>query len=469
MIRAALILSLLSPLLALAQPAPSRPPNILYIMADDHAAHALSCYGSKINQTPNLDRLAKEGVRFENAFVTNALCGPSRACLLTGKYSHMNGFLDNAPSTKFNGAQQTFPKLLQAANYSTAVFGKWHLGTDPTGFNHWDILQGQGVYFNPVFFTNGKKNTVKGYVTDVITDKVIEHIEKLDKSKPFTVLYHHKAPHRAWNPDEKHAKMYEDKDIPLPETFWDDYKNRGTAAKDQDMTVAKTLTRGDLKMDPPAGLEGEKLVEWKYQRYIKDYLRVVAALDDNVGRVLDYLDKSGLAQNTIVVYTSDNGFFLGDHGWFDKRFMYEQSLRVPLIIRYPGHTKPGTTAKELVTNVDFAPTFLDYAGVKIPEDMQGRSLKPILEGQAPTDWRTSVYYHYYEFPQPHHVHPHYGLRTDRYKLMFFTDLNEWELYDLQKDPNEMKNVYLAPDYSEVRDKLTKELEKTRKDLKDTTP
>ncbi|HSI35273.1 MAG TPA: sulfatase [Tepidisphaeraceae bacterium] len=458
------LLALVFPVLAFAADAP---PNILYIMSDDHASHAISAYGSKINKTPNLDRLAREGIRFDNAFVTNALCGPSRACLLTGKYSHLNGFPDNRNNAKFDGSQQTFNKLLGKAGYQTAVVGKWHLGSDPVGFDHWDIMPGQGRYHDPIFLTNGQRNVVKGYVTDVITDKVIERLEKRDKSKPFCFLYHHKAPHRAWEPDDKHAKMYEDGDIPLPETFWDDYKNRGTAAKDQDMSVAKTLTKTDLKIDPPAGLTGEKLVEWKYQRYIKDYLRVVASVDDNVGRVLDYLDKTGLAQNTIVIYTADNGFFLGDHGWFDKRFMYEQSMRVPLMIRYPGKIKAGSVAKELVNNVDFAPTFLDYAGVKVPEDMQGRSMRPILEGQTPADWRKSIYYRYYEFPQPHHVHPHYGIRTDRYKLIFFNTLNEWEMYDLEKDPNEMKNVYLAPDYSEVRDRLTKELERVKADLKDT--
>lgn len=443
-------------------------PNIIYIMSDDHAAHALSCYGSKINQTPNLDRLAREGIRFDNAFVTNALCGPSRATLLTGKYSHMNGFIDNKPSSKFDSSQQTFPKLLQAAGYQTAVIGKWHLGTDPVGFDHWSILPGQGAYNNPAFITNGQKETNKGYVTDIITDKAIDYLKNRKADKPFCLLYHHKAPHRPWVPDEKHAKLYDDKEMPLPETFWDNYENRGTAAKTQDMSVAKTLTKTDLKVDPPAGLSGDKLTEWKYQRYIKDYCRVVASMDENIGRLLDYLDKNGLADNTIVIYTADNGFFLGDHGWFDKRFMYEHSLRVPLLVRYPGKIKPGSVSKAIVGNMDHAETFLDYAGVPIPPDMQGRSYRPILEGNTPADWRTGFYYHYYEFPQPHRVHPHYGLRTDKYKLMYFTDLNEWELYDLEKDPNEMKNVYLEPAYSEVRDMMTKELEKARKQYKDDT-
>jgi arylsulfatase A-like enzyme len=445
-------------------------PNILYIMADDHAAHALSCYGSKINQTPNLDRLAAQGMRFENGFVTNALCGPSRACVLTGKYSHINGFPDNKPKTVFDGSQQTFIKLLHDAGYQTGIVGKWHLVSDPTGFDQWSVLVGQGRYFDPIFITNGKRETVKGYVTDIITDKALDFLKNRKKDQPFCLMYHHKAPHREWNPDEKHAKMYEDKDIPLPETFYDKYEHRGTAAHDQDMTIAKTLTKADVKIDPPAGLSGDKLTEWKYQRFIKDYLRVIASVDDNVGRVLDYLDQNGLTQNTIVVYTSDNGFFLGDHGWFDKRFMYEQSLRVPLIVRYPAKVKAGSVSKAMTVNVDYAPTFLEYAGVKVPADIQGKSLKPVLEQNVtPEDWRTSIYYHYYEFPQPHHVHPHLGVRTDQYKLMFFTDLNEWEMYDLKKDPNELRNVYLEPEYSDVREKMTAELAKARKQYKDEAP
>jgi arylsulfatase A-like enzyme len=444
-------------------------PNILYIMADDHASHALSCYGSKINQTPNLDRLAAQGMRFENAFVTNALCGPSRACVLTGKYNHLNGFMDNGPKTVFDGSQQTFPKLLQKAGYQTAIVGKWHLNSNPTGFDHWSILVGQGRYFDPVFITNGKREVVKGYVTDIITDKALDFLKNRKTDQPFCLMYHHKAPHREWNPDEKHAHLYDDHDIPLPETFYDNYEHRGTAAHDQDMTIARTLVKADYKVDPPAGLSGDKLTEWKYQRFIKDYLRVIASLDDNVGRVLDYLDQNGLTENTIVVYTSDNGFFLGDHGWFDKRFMYEQSLRVPLIVRYPAKVKARSIAKQMTTNVDYAETFVDYAGVEIPADMQGRSLRPILEGTPPADWRNLIYYHYYEFPQPHHVHPHLGVRTDRYKLMYFTDLNEYELYDLQKDPNELRNVYLEAEYTEARERMTAELARARKQYKDEAP
>ena len=465
----ALLAIVVAPARAQQQPAAAAArPNVLYIMSDDHASHAVSAYGSKINQTPNIDRLAREGIRFDNAFVTNALCGPSRACLLTGKYSHLNGFMDNAPSTRFNGAQPTFPKMLKAAGYQTAVVGKWHLNSDPTGFDHWSILPGQGRYHDPIFLTNGKRETVKGYVTDVITDRAIEWMKNRKKDQPFCLLYHHKAPHREWEPDAKHANLYEDRDMPLPETFYDKYENRGTAARDQDMSIAKTLTKRDLKVDPPPGLTGDKLTEWKYQRFIKDYCRVIASIDDNIGRVLEFLEKEGLAENTIVVYTSDNGFFLGDHGWFDKRFMYDHSMRVPLLVRYPAKIKPGSVSKALTANVDHAPTFLEYAGVPVPADVQGKSLRPVYEnaGQAPADWRTSVYYHYYEFPQPHRVHPHYGVRTQTHKLMFFPTLNEWEMYDLTKDPNEMRNVYLAAEYSDVREKMTAELAKVRKELKD---
>lgn len=451
--------------LSRAAAAGGKRPNIVYIMSDDHAAHAVGAFGSVINKTPNLDKLAAQGMKFENAFCTNALCGPSRATLLTGKYNHLNGFRSNSGEI-FDGSQQTFPKLLQAAGYQTAIVGKWHLESDPTGFDYWCILPGQGIYFNPNFKEMGQLQKTSGYVTDIITDKAMAWLDQRDKDKPFCLLYHHKAPHREWEPDEKHAKMYEDVDIPTPPTFDDDYATRGTPAHDQDMTIEKTLTRKDLKMDPPAGLEGEALKKWKYERFIKDYLRVIAAMDDNIGRMLDYLDKNGLADNTIVMYTADNGFFLGDHGWFDKRFMYEQSLRIPLIVRYPGAVKPGSSSKAFVANVDFAETILDYAGAPIPADMQGRSIKPVLEGNTPADWRKSFYYHYYEFPQPHHVHPHIGVRTEQYKLMYFTDLKEWELYDLKADPNELKNVYADPAYAKVREEMTAELERCKKQYKD---
>jgi arylsulfatase A-like enzyme len=446
---------------------PAARTNILYIMTDDHAAHALSCYGSRINKTPNLDRIATGGMRFENCFVTNALCGPSRATLLTGKYSHVNGFRDNKADARFDGSQVTFPKLLQKAGYQTGIIGKWHLGSDPTGFDLWSILPGQGRYIDPVFLENGQRKVIKGYATDVITDKALDFLRTRPAEKPFCLLYHHKAPHREWTPDAKHAQLYEDQEIPLPETFDDDYKNRASAAAQQEMTIERHLTATDLKQPIPPGLEGAALKKWKYQRYIKDYLRCIASVDDNVGRVLDYLETSGLAENTIVVYTSDNGFFLGDHGWFDKRFMYEESMRVPLMVRYPGKIVAGSVSKDLVINADFAPTILDYAGLPAPAEMQGRSLRPILEGKPPADWRKSAYYHYYEFPQPHHVHPHYGARTDRYKLIYYYTLKEWELFDLQKDPHELKSVYDDPAYAQVREDLTKELKRLRAELKDT--
>lgn len=453
-----------------AAEAPVRP-NILYIMSDDHAAHALSCYGSKINATPNLDRIASAGMRFTNCFVTDSLCGPSRAVLLTGKYNHLNGFRDNAPTTTFDGSQQTFPKLLQKAGYQTAIVGKWHLNSDPTGFDFWSVLPGQGRYIDPVFITMGRKRIEKGYVTDIITDKTIDFLKTHDPARPFCLMYHHKAPHRSWQPDAKHAHLYDDVEIPTPPTFDDDYSHRTSAAREQEMQIDKYLNRDDLKEDPPAGLEGEALKKWKYERFIKDYLRVIASMDDNIGRVLDYLDASGLSKNTIVIYTSDNGFFLGDHGWFDKRFMYEQSLRVPLLVRWPGRVKGGVVSDAIVSNIDFAETILDAAGVTSPPDMQGHSLIPVLdnEGVAPSDWRKAFYYHYYEFPEPHHVQPHIGVRNDRYKLIEFYGKGEWELFDLQKDPHELNSVYDDPAYGQVVRQMTGELNRLRAELHDTDP
>ncbi|MCY2950777.1 MAG: sulfatase [Planctomycetota bacterium] len=450
-------------------PKPSGPPNIIYIMSDDHASHAISAYGSKLNQTPNLDRLAKQGMRFTQCFCTNSLCGPSRATLLTGKYSHMNGYTVN--DRKFDGAQQTFPKLLQQAGYQTAMIGKWHLGSTPTGFDFFSYMPGQGRYIDPEFVDmDGQKRVTKGYITDIITDKVINYLDTRDKTKPFCLLYHHKAPHREWTPDAKHANLYDNIDLPEPPTFNDDYANRASPARSTDMTIAKSLTKTDVKADPPPGLTPEQLKQWKYQRFIKDYCRVIASLDDNIGRLLDYLDKTGLADNTIVIYTSDNGFFLGDHGWFDKRFMYEESLHVPFIVRYPGHIKPSSVTNAFALNVDFAPTFLDYADAPIPKDMQGRSLRRVFESNnTPTDWRKSIYYHYYEYPGPHKVQPHYGVRTDRYKLIYYNTVNEWELFDLQTDPHELKSVYNDPAYAAIRSQLESELNRLRTDLKDTAP
>ena len=444
-----------------------KPPNIIFIMTDDHASHALSCYGSKINKTPNLDRIAKEGMRFTNCFCTNSICAPSRAVILTGKYSHLNGVIDNA--VEFDGSQQSFPKLLQKAGYETAIVGKWHLKSDPTGFDYWNILPGQGIYHNPVLIEMGQRKKYTGYVTDIITDLCLAWLKERSGGKPFCLMYHHKAPHREWEPDDKHAKMYEDIDIPLPETFNDDYKTRCAAVRQQEMTIEHHLNEKDLKMKPPEGLTGQELKKWKYQRYIKDYLRCVASVDDNVGRLLDYLDSSGLAENTIIFYTSDQGFYLGDHGWFDKRFMYEHSLRMPLLVRYPKKIKAGSINNDIVLNLDFAPTFLDLAGAAVPGDMQGHSLRPILHRNTPKNWRDSMYYHYYEYPAVHSVKRHYGVRTKRYKLIhFYYDIDAWELYDLEKDPNELNNVYDNPAYAEIGQQLKVELQRLREEYKDTS-
>ena len=438
-------------------------PNILFIMTDDHAAHALSCYGSRLNNTPNLDRIAREGMLFRNCFVTNSLCGPSRATLLTGKYSHANGITRNGQT--FDGSQQTFPKLLQQAGYQTAIIGKWHLRSDPTGFDYWSVLPGQGTYFDPVFIEMGRRKKLKGYTTDVITDLTIEWLKsRRDPSKPFCLLCHHKAPHRNWQPHPKYAQEFRKKKFPPPPTFDDDWSTRASPAHTQAMTVAKHLTRADLKMPIPKGLTPEEEKLWRYNRFMQDYLACIQSVDDGVGRILDFLEKAGLAQNTVVIYTTDNGFFLGDHGWFDKRFMYEESLRIPFLVRWPRAVKPGSVDDHIVLNVDFAPTFLDLAGLPTPKDMHGRSLKPLLLGKAPADWRTSFYYHYYEFPGAHSVRRHYGIRTTRYKLIHYYRIGEWELFDLEKDPHELRNVYSDPAYAPIVAKLKTELERLRKDL-----
>ena len=439
-----------------------RRPNILFIMSDDHASHALSCYGSVINKTPNLDRIAEAGMRLDNCFCTNSICAPSRATILTGKYSHKNGVLDNR--LKFDGSQQTFPKLLGQAGYQTAMIGKWHLKTLPTGFDYYNVLPGQGLYHDPVFIEGGEKKTHPGYVTDLITDFTIDFLEKRDQEKPFCVMCHHKAPHRRWEPDEAHASMYDDKDVPKPVTYDDDYSARGTAAHEAEMRMLDHLTTKDVKSEFPEGLSDEELKHWKYQRYIKDYLRVIASVDDNVGRLLNYLDESGLSDNTLVIYTSDQGFYLGDHGWFDKRFMYEHSLRMPFIARLPGAIPVGSTGGAMVLNVDFAPTFLDYAGVAVPDDVQGKSARRVLEGKPPKNWRTSMYYQYYEYPAVHMVRRHYGVRTNRYKLIYFYGVDEWELYDLERDPNELQNVYDDPANAALIKKLKAELERLRREL-----
>jgi len=438
-------------------------PNILYIMADDHAAHAISALGSTINKTPNIDRIASGGMRFTNCFVTNSICTPSRAAILTGKYSHINGV---PVFNRFDGSQPTLAKYLQASGYHTGMIGKWHLGSDPTGFDYWNILPGQGVYHNPVLIEMGDKKKHEGYVTDIITDSSIAFLDKRPKDKPFFLMCHHKAPHRPWQPDEKHARMFENVQVPEPPTFNDDYATRSDAAREATMRIDRDLNKTDLKRDPPPGLSAVELKKWKYQRYMRDYLACVASIDDNVGRLLEYLDKHNLAGNTIVIYTSDQGFFLGDHDWFDKRFMYEESLRMPFLVRWPGQVKPNTANAVMILNVDFAPTLLEAAGEKVPADIQGRSFLPLLHGETPADWRTSMYYRYYHYPQDHRVQPHYGLRTHKYKLIFFNKINQWELFDLEKDPHELKNVYADRAYAETVKKLKEEMYRLKTELKD---
>lgn len=437
-------------------------PNIIWIMSDDHAAHALSAYGGRLNRTPNLDRLAAEGVRFDNAFCTNSLCAPSRATLLTGKYSHKNGHPDNR--TRFDGSQQTFPKLLQQAGYRTGAVGKWHLQSDPTGFDYWNVLPGQGLYHNPFFIEMGDRKRFEGYATDLTTDFALRFVKE-SAGKPFFLFVGHKAPHRRWEPDDKHKAMFAGRDLPAPANFNDDYRNRASAAEHADMRIANMP---DWVKEQPAGMSAEQTKKWNYQRFIKDYLRCVASVDDNIGRLVGELEKAGVAKNTVIAYTSDNGFFLGDHGWYDKRFMYEESLRIPLLVRGPGVTKRGQVEKRFVTNVDFAPTILDAAGVSVPSDIQGRSFVPLLRGEKPGDWPASMYYHYYEYPDAHRVRAHYGVRTERHKLIHYQDTGEWELFDLKTDPREMRSVYTEPSYKATIATMKSELERLRKKYEDET-
>jgi arylsulfatase A-like enzyme len=480
-------------------------PNIIYIMSDDHAYQAISAYEGPLKDiapTPNIDRIAASGMRFNRCLVTNSISGPCRAVVLTGKYSHLNGFLTNERQPPFDGTQQTFPKLLQIAGYNTAMIGKWHLGSDPTGFNYWDILPGQGNYYNPEFITSDGRHIENGYVTEIITEKSIKWLNDVKNSgNPFMLMMHHKAPHREWEPGPNELSLYKDVTFPEPETLFDDYSNRGTAEKTQDMTISKTMRlEQDNKLyqdhsrmkntglnrmndeqraawnstyDPiikqfyESDLSGDDLTRYKYQRYLQDYLACIAAVDKSVGRILDFLKENGLDKNTIVVYTSDQGFYLGEHGWFDKRWMFEQSYRTPLLIRWPGITEPGSINNDMVSNIDFAETFLELAGAEVPSDMQGRSMVPILEGQTPPDWRKEHYYHYYEYPGSHMVKRHYGISTERYKLIhYYYDIDEWELYDILTDPQEMRNVYDDSTYSTVKADLHKRLEAIMKKYKD---
>ena len=476
---------------ALAAGAAARPLNILLIFTDDLASQAISAYRHPLQllQTPNIDRLAREGVLFERALVPNSICGPSRAVILTGKYSHLNGFYRNG--NRFDGSQQTVSKLLQQAGYQTAVIGKWHLESDPTGFNHWQILPGQGVYYNPPMVRNGQPVKLEGYTTDIITDLSLEWLRQRDKTKPFLLMAQHKAPHREWAPALRHLGWNQDRPFPEPPTLFDDYSGRGRAEKEQDMTLEKTFTTRDSKETAPPYLNAEQrkawdayyeprnaafrekklsgrdLVRWRYQRYMHDYLGTVKAVDESVGRILQFLDAEGLADNTVVIFSSDQGFYLGEHGWFDKRWIYEESLTTPLLVRWPGVSRAGTRQKAMASVVDFAETFLDAAGAPIPADMQGRSLRPLLQGAAPADWRTSFYYHYYESPSGHRVPKHYGIVTGRYKLFHFYEpgLNYWTLIDRERDPHELKNVYDETGYADTRRQLHAELQRLRTELK----
>jgi arylsulfatase A-like enzyme len=481
-------------------PASGARPNIVFIFTDDHAVQSIGAYGSVINKTPNIDRIAAEGVIFDRCFCCNSICAPSRAAVLTGKHSHANGLMTNGNT--FDGSQPTFPKLLRRAGYATALIGKWHLKSDPTGFDHWEILPGQGSYYNPDFLTAAGKKRYEGYATDVTTDLALDWLKNgRDADKPFLLMCQHKAPHRTWAPGPDHLTMYDDVTIPEPPTLFDDYAHRSPLLKDNEMSIAGHLMDDyDLKItgseekdvlgrafkNPEvrrmtdaqrarwnaaygprneafrkSGLQGKDLVRWKYQRYIKDYLRCVASVDDNVGRLLDYLDEANLSDNTIVVYSSDQGFYLGEHGWYDKRWMYEESFRMPFVVKWPGLARPGTRSSALAQNIDFAPTFLDAAGLRTPAAMQGVSLRPLMTGNVPSDWRRSLYYHYYEKGE-HNVPRHEGVRTDRYKLVHFYDADQWELYDLAADPHEMRSLYGDPAYREIAAELKAELEALRK-------
>jgi arylsulfatase A-like enzyme len=453
------------------------PPNIIYMMADDHASHAISAYGSRINRTPNIDRIAQQGVRFDNCFCTNSICAPSRAVILTGQYSHLNGV--KTLNDPLDPSRQNVAKLLQGAGYQTAMIGKWHLQKDPAGFDYWNILPGQGVYHDPDFIEMGTRTKRTGYCTDLIADYSLDYLKRRDRNKPFFLMCHHKAPHRPWQPDEKHAHMFDNADIPEPANLYDHYEHRSQAAANATLRVGENMTPTDVKRPIPPDLKGDALRKWAYQFYMKDYLRCIASVDDNVGRVLDYVDAEGLAKNTIVIYTSDQGFFLGDHGWFDKRFMYEESLRMPFLFRYPGVVKPGSVNRDMTLNLDFAETFLDFAGQKAPPDMQGRSFRPILEGHTPRDWRQSMYYRYWMHLADHGVPAHYGVRTKQFKLIYYygkalgssgaidrDTAPEWELFDIARDPHEMNNLYGDPKHERVVHELKAELTRLRKQYRD---
>lgn len=485
--------------------------NIVFIMCDDHAQQAISAYSSLLIETPNIDRIGKEGIIFSNSFVANSICAPSRAVMLTGKHSHLNGLRDNLD--EFDGSQVTFPKLLQEAGYYTAMVGKWHLKSVPTGFNYWNILDDQGDYYNPELIEIGDTTRHTGYVTDIITDIAVQTIKNRDKGKPFCLVYNHKAPHRSWMPDTTDLYLFEDKEFPLPDNFFDNYEGR-KAAEEADMRIKDMFYSWDMKLQPgqydvesekggsgpedfdyiekyakawlnrmtpeqrkawddyylprnnvftELGLEGKELAKWMYQRYISDYLKCIVSIDRNTGKFLNFMEEQGLLENTMIVYTSDQGFYLGEHGWYDKRFMYEESFRTPLMIRFPAEIKAGSVSDKLVQNIDYAPTLLEVADAEIPEEIQGESLRKLWTDQSPDDWREALYYHYYEYPYGwHFVNKHDGIRTYRYKLIAFYEMGEFELYDLKNDPAEMNNLYGKDTYKSIEDSLKIELDKLRK-------
>ena len=482
-------------------PKSPKKPNIVFIFTDDHSPSAISAYKSrlaKVAPTPNMDRIATEGMIFKKGYVTNSICSPVRAVIQTGKHSHINGVMDNAVA--FDGSQQTFPKIMKANGYQTAIVGKWHLKSDPTGFDYWQVFPSQGSYYQPVYRTPEGEITEHGYATHITTRKAIDWLEnKRDKETPFMLMLQFKAPHRPWQPALDKLGMFDGVEIPEPSNLFDDYEGRGTAAKVQKMEIATHMNLGgDLKvwteetkvtdkneydktylpMTPAqkekwnayyeplnkkfleAKLTGKELLKWKYQRYMKDYLSCISSVDDSIGIVLDYLKAKGLEENTLVMYSSDQGFYLGEHGWFDKRFMYEESFRMPLLAKWPGVIKPGTVNNDLVQNLDFAQTFLDATGIEQPSDMQGLSLVPLMKGEKPKNWRKSLYYHYYE-NWVHGVNEHDGVFDGRYKLINFYTLGEWEFYDLKKDPQEMKSEYGNPKYASIIERLRVEYYKLR--------
>ena len=470
-------------LAATSLPAQQRP-NIILIYSDDHAAHSISAYrrhlpyAIDLPATPNLDRIAREGMLFRNAFVTNSICGPARAAVLTGQYGHLSGVMTNADS--LHPTHITFPKLLQGGGYQTALIGKWHLHERPSGFDHYEVLSGQGAYYNPALVSEADSVRYTGYTQEIIAARATDWLQKRDPNKPFMLMVHFNAPHRFWDPGPRQLGLYRDRDLPEPSTLFDSGATRAFPTSQPEMTIAQDLIERDLKLTEPgnlnaeqlaewkkwydpenaafraANLSGEALVRWKYQRYIKDYMRAVAGIDDNVGRLLSELQRAGLDENTVVVYSSDQGMFLGDHGWFDKRWMYEESLRTPLMVRWPGVVKAGSISEQLVMNLDFAQTFLAIANVPAAQGMQGISFLPLLKGSN-RKLRDAIYYQYFAYPDWHMVQRQYGVRDTRYKLIHYYEAGKWELFDLERDPHELRNVYGQAGYGDVEKKMRRKL------------